>query len=153
MATRRSVARWSSVSAGLMATKPQPHMISTIFLNGSLIPNLQGARMKLGDWHALTDDAVEPSFSRRRQASRDGTSRMNRGVPVRICEGLGVKFSGPARQQGRSAVCGARLATGRGPCTPNVTERQRLPLMFDVAGASVEGGLTSKDCGQSRYRR
>ena len=27
----------------------------------------------------------------------DGTSRMNREVQVRICEGLGVKFPGPTR--------------------------------------------------------
>jgi hypothetical protein len=33
-----------------------------------------------------------------RQLSRDGTSRMNREVHVRFCEGLGVKFPGPTRQ-------------------------------------------------------
>jgi hypothetical protein len=38
-----------------------------------------------------------PSFSGRRQPSRDGTSRMMREYPVRICEGLGVKFPGPTR--------------------------------------------------------
>src|SRR5262249_46326134 len=34
----------------------------------------------------------------RRQPSCDGTSRMNREVQVRFCEGLGVKFPGPTRQ-------------------------------------------------------
>ena len=33
-----------------------------------------------------------------RQLSTDGTSRMNREVQVRICEGLGVKFPGPTRR-------------------------------------------------------
>jgi hypothetical protein len=32
-----------------------------------------------------------------RQLFIDGTSRMNREVQVRICEGLGVKFLGPTR--------------------------------------------------------
>jgi hypothetical protein len=33
----------------------------------------------------------------RRQPSSGGTSRMNREVPVRICEGLGVKVPGATR--------------------------------------------------------
>src|SRR5712671_5400411 len=33
----------------------------------------------------------------RRQPSRGDTSRMNREVQVRICEGLGVKLPGPTR--------------------------------------------------------
>src|SRR5690348_14058872 len=37
-------------------------------------------------------------FGGGRQLSTDGTSRMNREVQVRICEGLGVKFPGPTRQ-------------------------------------------------------
>ena len=37
-------------------------------------------------------------FNGGRQLSTDGTSRMNREVQVRICEGLGVKFPGPTRQ-------------------------------------------------------
>ena len=32
-----------------------------------------------------------------RQLFIDGTSRMNREVQVRFCEGLGVKFPGPTR--------------------------------------------------------
>jgi hypothetical protein len=43
-------------------------------------------------------------FSGRRQPSCGDTSRMNREVQVRICEGLGVKLPGPTRQ----FACGAR---------------------------------------------
>src|SRR6516225_9395803 len=40
----------------------------------------------------------EPSFfAGRRRPSLSGTSRMRRESPVRICEGLGVKFPGPTR--------------------------------------------------------
>jgi hypothetical protein len=35
----------------------------------------------------------------RRRPSRGGTSRMNREVHVRFCEGLGVKFPGPTRHE------------------------------------------------------
>jgi hypothetical protein len=49
----------------------------------------------------------------RRQPSVGGTSRMNREVHVRICEGLGAKFPGPTRPRGEipradSAVLGDR---------------------------------------------
>ena len=37
-------------------------------------------------------------FDGGRQLSTDGTSRMNREVQVRICEGLGVKSPGPTRR-------------------------------------------------------
>ena len=39
------------------------------------------------------------NVSGRRQPWCDDTSRMNREVHVRICEGLGVKFPGPTRHQ------------------------------------------------------
>jgi hypothetical protein len=42
-----------------------------------------------------------PCLDGRRQPSLGGTSRMNREVHVRICEGLGVKFPGPTRQRCR----------------------------------------------------
>ncbi len=38
-------------------------------------------------------------FSGRRQPSCDGMSRMMREYHVRFCEGLGVKFPGPTRQE------------------------------------------------------
>src|SRR4029077_3870137 len=41
----------------------------------------------------------EPFVQWKAAASRDGTSRMMREYPVRICEGLGVKFPGPTRQK------------------------------------------------------
>jgi len=37
-------------------------------------------------------------FDGGRQPFIDGTSRMNREVQVRICEGLGVKLPGPTRR-------------------------------------------------------
>jgi hypothetical protein len=37
-------------------------------------------------------------FAEGRQLFIDGTSRMNREVQARICEGLGVKFPGPTRR-------------------------------------------------------
>ena len=39
-------------------------------------------------------------FDKGRQLFIDGTSRMNREVQVRICEGLGVRFPGPTRRIG-----------------------------------------------------
>ena len=40
-------------------------------------------------------------FDEGRQLFIDGTSRMNREVQVRICEGLGVKLPGPTRRRYR----------------------------------------------------
>ena len=48
-----------------------------------------------------TGDRRSPRFYEGRQLFIDGTSRMNREVQVRICEGLGVKFPGPTRQKRR----------------------------------------------------
>ena len=45
-------------------------------------------------------------FDEGRQLFIDGTSRMNREVQVRICEGLGVKSPGPTRR----AACWRWLA-------------------------------------------
>src|SRR6516165_9590173 len=59
-------------------------------------------------WHGSTGNGRNPMFNGRRQPSRDGTSRMNREVQVRICEGLGVQFPGPTRQNEKprfSALC------------------------------------------------
>ena len=39
-------------------------------------------------------------FDEGRQLFIDGTSRMNREVQVRICEGLGVRLPGPTRRAG-----------------------------------------------------
>ena len=69
----------------------------------------------------------EPLFSGRRQPSCDGTSRMMREYPVRICEGLGVKFPGPTRRFAlalrrrdagkRRHERGRRMGRGQG-CSP-----------------------------------
>jgi len=54
-------------------------------------------------------------FDEGRQLFIDGTSRMNREVQVRICEGLGVKSPGPTRR---------RVAQSRGVGESNLS---RLP--------------------------
>ena len=54
----------------------------------------------------------DPSFNGRRQPSRGGASRMMREYPVRICEGLGVKFPGPTRHL---REFGSRPTTGQVP--------------------------------------
>ena len=48
-------------------------------------------------WLGSTGNGKNPMFNGRRQPSCGGTSRMTRECQVRICEGLGVKFLGPAR--------------------------------------------------------
>jgi len=65
----------------------------------------------------------EPLFSGRRQPSCDGTSRMMREYPVRICEGLGVKFLGPTRQSRRFD---APPATSGLPQSTNIARPARL---------------------------
>jgi hypothetical protein len=45
-------------------------------------------------WIGSTGNGRNPIVNGRRQPSRDGTSRMNREVHVRICERLGVKCPG-----------------------------------------------------------
>jgi hypothetical protein len=58
-------------------------------------------------------------FDEGRQLFTDGTSRMNREVQVRICEGLGVKFPGPTRHASNFETGCARLSFVTrefGPC-------------------------------------
>src|SRR5215211_3538735 len=64
------------------------------------------------------------SVSGRRQPSCGDTSRMNREVHVRICEGLGVKFPGPTRQSEKDPL-GAYLFrippdNGHSPAAPSM---------------------------------
>jgi len=56
-------------------------------------------------WLGSTGNGRNPMFNGRRQPSRGGTSRMTRECQVRFCEGLGVKFPGPTRQQHRFPRC------------------------------------------------
>src|SRR5258708_37717562 len=62
--------------------------------------NAHGAK-GVGHRRGARANRVKPGgtrrFSGRRQPSRGDTSRMNREVQVRICEGLGVKLPGPTR--------------------------------------------------------
>jgi hypothetical protein len=44
-----------------------------------------------------TGNGRNPTINGRRQPSCGDTSRMNREVHVRFCEGLGVEFPGPTR--------------------------------------------------------
>jgi hypothetical protein len=56
-------------------------------------------------------------FDEGRQLFIDGTSRMNREVQVRICEGLGVKSPGPTRP----------IAVGGSIIKPRKRERNGKP--------------------------
>ena len=54
-------------------------------------------------WLGSTGNGRNPMFNGRRQPSRGGTSRMTRECQVRFCEGLGVKFPGPTRQNAKNS--------------------------------------------------
>src|SRR6266481_2992807 len=58
----------------------------------------KGAGHRRRAWANWVKPGGARTFSGRRQPSRGGTSRMMREYHVRICEGLGVKFPGPTRQ-------------------------------------------------------
>jgi hypothetical protein len=55
-------------------------------------------------WVGSTGNGRSPTINGRRQPSCGGTSRMNREVHVRFCEGLGVKFPGPTRHSDLDAL-------------------------------------------------
>src|SRR5258707_10263551 len=76
-------------------------------------------------------------FSGRRQPSCDDTSRMNREVQVRICEGLRVEFPGPTRHfQTKSEALSARVYWSGPPTRADVLalgkqgRRVRLVYLF-----------------------
>ena len=77
----------------------------------------------------------------RRQPSHDGTSRMNREVQVRFCEGLGVKFPGPTRQPRPSAdrryVSFNRKPTFRVMGARQVPRPERMTNCPDPAGRTA----------------
>src|SRR5258705_11529666 len=68
-------------------------------------------------WLGSTGNGKNPMFNGRRQPSCGGTSRMTRECQVRFCEGLGVKFPGPTRQQrpsrSRNPTSALRLRVGK----------------------------------------
>jgi hypothetical protein len=75
-------------------------------------------------WIGSTGNGRNPINNGRRQPSCGGTSRMNREVPVRFCEGLGAKFPGPTRHFGHFATSatyrlGSNLGTRLGYSTLN----------------------------------
>src|SRR6266480_604958 len=69
-------------------------------------------------WLGSTGNGKNPMFNGRRQPSSAGTSRMTRERQVRFCEGLGVKFPGPTRQNAKysSRVDVFRFAPELGHC-------------------------------------
>ncbi len=75
-----------------------------------------------------------------RQPSRGGTSRMNREVHVRFCEGLGVKFPGPTRPTlptcALQQVVGYLRYTGR---DANIVEEAALDPRLPVRHVCFEG--------------
>src|SRR6516162_4697292 len=72
-----------------------------------------------------TGNGRNPIFNGRRQPSRGDTSRMNREVQVRICEGLGVKPPGPTRQTKKDQR--RRSITGPLPTREVFTDRPTQP--------------------------
>ena len=76
----------------------------------------------------------------RRQPSSGGTSRMMREYQVRICEGLGVKFPGPTRQNHQCRLAARQKATGSGRC-PCKRLPDRANLLRSEVGA-LSGQLT-----------
>ena len=71
-------------------------------------------------------------FNGRRQPSRGDTSRMNREVQVRICEGLGVKLPGPTRHGGK---------------TPSEYIFSELPQVADIVSSAFDHLATHWYCG------
>jgi len=119
--------------------------------------NARGAK---GAGHPRRDRWVngkpeEPTgFGRRRQPSLGGTSRINREVYVRFCEGLGAKLPGPTRRNDRgdrgdvgiirSPVrasippdCGGRGATRVPTATRNAINLTSLAALFNQAKRQV----------------
>src|SRR5579871_41755 len=79
-------------------------------------------------------------FDGGRQLSTDGTSRMNREVQVRICEGLGVKFPGPTRRVARGRA-GLRILE---PMQFFDTTRIALAALILIPAAAIAQDETSR---------
>jgi hypothetical protein len=89
-------------------------------------------------WLGSTGNGRNPMFNGRRQPSCGGTSRMTRECQVRFCEGLGVKFPGPTRQERRFAHPPAISGLPQSPDTPIVRRRSQTCQEETSRG----GGLT-----------
>ena len=73
-------------------------------------------------------------FGGGRQLSTDGTSRMNREVQVRICEGLGVKFPGPTRHRAMPVIASIGHSRSPRPC-PRVASLRKRPSAVGAGAA------------------
>src|SRR6266513_3464010 len=72
-------------------------------------------------------------LSGRRQPSLGGTSRMNREVHVRFCEGPGVRFPGPTRPH----ICAKKRSNGR-LTVLRQTVRKRLQTKLNEVKAELQ---------------
>ena len=72
-------------------------------------------------------------LSGRRQPSLGGTSRMNREVHVRFCEGPGVRFPGPTRPH----ICAKKRSNGRFTVLRQ-TIRKRLQTKLNEVKAELQ---------------
>ena len=87
-----------------------------------------------------------PLFSGRRQPSCDGTSRMMREYPVRICEGLGVKFPGPTRQKAKYSL---RADVFR--CSPDIRHLDEPIELAFMRGDGADRETCSGDGRRSEF--
>src|SRR5262249_31207010 len=78
-----------------------------------------------------TGNGKNPIIDGRRQPSCGDTSRMNREVHVRFCEGLGVEFPGPTRPALPSA---APAGHGMDLCG-EASSDPRLPRSFPITSS------------------
>src|SRR5712671_353553 len=104
---------------------------------------------------------MNPMINGGRQPSRGGTSRMNREVHVRFCEGLGVKFPGPTRPTlptcALQQVVGYLRYTGR---DANMLSQRvgrywlalRRAQIFEALGGLLQFGIEAADAKPAQSR-
>ena len=80
----------------------------------------------------------------RRQPSRGDTSRMNREVQVRICEGLGAKLPGPTRQPEKTHH--DHSTAGLPSTAENVYKRPALPVSAKSGTRALAKENPSEPC-------
>ena len=88
---------------------------------GVMVMPAERRKQAIAIWIGSTGNGRNPINNGRRQPSCGGTSRMNREVPVRFCEGLGGKFPGPTRHLRRFE---RTSGTSGFPPTPDVLLRR-----------------------------
>jgi hypothetical protein len=84
----------------------------------------------------------------------DNKSRVNREIYARFCEGLGVKFPGPTRQQDGFALWSKRLEEGTYviPSAADATEHRREITTQELA-ALLSGIDLQQTSRRKRYKR